>query len=392
MMNVARRWLFLILAAAVLCAFLPGRDTRADRPVPVRLTLTVSAGEQADLYSRLDIDSRSITRAIVRAKKERVPEPSVLPDVTVRIQAGSGAEQRYRLEPSGHLWNESAGERLVLPDAAAIRLLSYAEGLRSRHYGKLVDWDEANKLIPRKSYFSITDLESGLTFRVQRRAGSDHADVQPLTKEDTRIMKRIYDNHWSWRRRAILVRNASGLFAASMNGMPHGGDGIPGNNFSGHFCVHFYRSTTHKSDTPDLEHQLMVHKAAGLVRSFLDAAAPDVLAESFVTAMAYKDAELIRQAGAGLDQAKLREWLDRMEEVQSIRIVKPLKEEQDARPRSAGDADKKSSLTAEVQTQIAVQRKGGKNCRTAYAFSYARESADAPWRLKDIVIAETSRS
>lgn len=82
-------------------------------------------------------------------------------------------------------------ERLILPKEAADKLLTYGEALRKHHYGKIIPWEEAQRLVPRKSFFSVTDLESGLTFHVQRRAASDHADIQPLTKDDTKIMKQV---------------------------------------------------------------------------------------------------------------------------------------------------------------------------------------------------------
>ncbi|MGR3763961.1 hypothetical protein [Rossellomorea sp. NS-SX7] len=129
-------------------------------------------------------------------------------------------------------------------------------------------WHTVNEMIPNKSFFTIIDVETGLSFNVQRRAGSKHADVQPLTREDTKIMKRIYGGEWSWDRRAILVQYNDSLIPASMNGMPHGAGALQ-NGFPGHFCVHFYGSTTHKTPTPDLAHKLMILKAGGELHRYL---------------------------------------------------------------------------------------------------------------------------
>ena len=53
-------------------------------------------------------------------------------------------------------------------------------------------------------------------------------------------MKTIYQGKWSWQRKAIIVELEDGRrLAASMHGMPHGAGAIRGNNFNGHFCVHF---------------------------------------------------------------------------------------------------------------------------------------------------------
>ena len=57
-------------------------------------------------------------------------------------------------------------------------------------------------------------------------------------------MKTIYNGKWSWKRRAILIITHDQLLAASMHGMPHGAGALK-NGFPGHFCVHFYGSTTH---------------------------------------------------------------------------------------------------------------------------------------------------
>src|SRR4051812_12153438 len=70
---------------------------------------------------------------------------------------------------------------------------------------EMLPWEEVNKLIPKKTTFTIIDVETGLTFTVQRRAGTQHADVQPLTTKDTQMMKKIYHNKWSWNRRAIII-------------------------------------------------------------------------------------------------------------------------------------------------------------------------------------------
>ena len=116
---------------------------------------------------------------------------------------------------------------------------------------EMLPWKKVNAILPNQSKFEIIDVESGLVFKVQRRAGSQHADVQPLTKEDTQIMKKIYQNQWSWKRRAIIVLIEDQMIAASMHGMPHGAGALP-NNFPGHFCVHFSGSITHRLKNEDL--------------------------------------------------------------------------------------------------------------------------------------------
>jgi len=131
-------------------------------------------------------------------------------------------------------------------------------------YGELLPWEEVKKIFPLMGYATVIDFDTRLSFRVQRRAGHDHADVQPLTREDTAVMKKIYKGRWSWERKAILVEINGRRIAASMHGMPHGAGAIQKNQFPGHFCIHFYNSLTH-SHNMDPDHMRMVLRAAGKV-------------------------------------------------------------------------------------------------------------------------------
>ena len=74
-------------------------------------------------------------------------------------------------------------------------------------------------------------------------------------------MKSIYGGSWSWRRRAILILYNGHVYAASMNGMPHGTTTIS-NGFDGHFCIHFKNSKTHGTKKVDPDHQSAVTSAS----------------------------------------------------------------------------------------------------------------------------------
>jgi hypothetical protein len=335
--------------------------------------LIVRSSPNAVYETRLDMEDTTIARALKNAKKEVSSFSPYLTDIYITLTQGQ-QEIYYRLEQSGNLWNTAESELLILPKKISSKLLNAASILKSHHYGKLIAWEDAELILPRKSIFSIKDIETGLSFRVQRRAGSDHADVQPLTKEDTKIMKQIYDGHWSWKRKAILVYSDDMQIAASMNGKPHGGDGIPGNDFSGHFCVHFLNSTTHRSVIPDLAHQLMVQKAAGNLRPFFDSASPQLLAESLVEAMDHKDSEMIRLVTEGATFEKSGLLFQELNSLLSIRTVKQLKLEQN------------ETLIAKVELEVEIQRKGRTKQIVAYQFIFNRQSAQTPWCILDFFI------
>ncbi|CAH0347111.1 hypothetical protein [Bacillus sp. CECT 9360] len=65
---------------------------------------------------------------------------------------------------------------------------------------EMLSWEKVNELLPNHSKFTIIDSETGLQFKVQRRAGKMHLDAQPLSRKVTAIMKKIYNGRWSWKR------------------------------------------------------------------------------------------------------------------------------------------------------------------------------------------------
>jgi hypothetical protein len=158
--------------------------------------------------------------------------------------------------------------------------------------GEILPWSKADKLIPKGSKFTVIDVTTGHQFKVQRRAGNKHADVQPLTEKDTKMMKKIYRGSWSWKRRSILILVDDQLLAASMHGMPHGAGALQ-NGFPGHFCIHFWGSTTHKTKHSDLAHKLMILKAGGRLESYLRALEPEEVIYVFETAINNRDKDIL---------------------------------------------------------------------------------------------------
>jgi len=125
-----------------------------------------------------------------------------------------------------------------------------------------LDWFNGKQnVIPRGATYEVKDVATGKVFKVRRWAGANHIDAEPLTASDTAIMKSVYGGSWSWARRAVLVKYNGHVYAASMNGMPHGTTTISNNNFNGHFCIHFYKSRTHETNKVDAAHQNAVARA-----------------------------------------------------------------------------------------------------------------------------------
>ena len=113
------------------------------------------------------------------------------------------------------------------------------------------------------AYAIVTDVATGISYRVKRVGGYNHTDVEPATAFDTWQMYRIYGEEWAWTRHAVLVTLSDGTtLAGSANGMPHGESHISGNNMNGHTCIHFLNSRTHGSDKMDAAHQSAIRAAA----------------------------------------------------------------------------------------------------------------------------------
>lgn len=227
------------------------------------------------------------TEAAVRAfqRQEKLVADGVAGPVTLqRLAEASGRERRlvhrvsrgdtvygiahrYGTSPAevaaaNHLDDPASirpGQRLVIPLAAAE---GRGEAPRRRGQAELVPWPEASRLFPNGAEGRVTDVRTGLAFRVRRIQGTNHADCVPLTHEDTAALRVVYGGHWSWERHAVVVETGGRRLAASINGYPHG-RGLPERNgFPGHFCIHFYGSRTHGTKVQDPDHQAAVLAAA----------------------------------------------------------------------------------------------------------------------------------
>lgn len=193
-------------------------------------------------------------------------------------------------------------------------------------YGQCLNWSEVNLIIPKFAVFTVADLDSGQEFCVQRRGGYLHTDVQPLTAVDTAVMKKIYSGKWSWKRRAVTVQMDDGIkIAASMNGMPHGQGAIQGNQFNGHFCIHFAGSRTHGRKKVDLAHQIMIWKSSNTLDKQLKSLSAEKTIEVFFTAINQGDKKVSTKIIASQDEIC---W-EKLKDIEYLRVNAIVKLNQD---------------------------------------------------------------
>ncbi|URM34440.1 hypothetical protein LLY41_08630 [Cytobacillus firmus] len=231
---------------------------------------------------------------------------------------------------------------------------------------EMLPWEKVNGILPKYSKFTVLDVETGKKFKVQRRAGSHHADVQPLNAEETKIMKSIYGGKWSWKRRAIIVINGNQWIAASMHGMPHGGGALK-NNFPGHFCIHFFGSTTHRTNFMDLSHKLMILKAAGKLEGYLNNANPYEVISAFMAGLKQQDSRIVQSIS--LQPLAWNKVLPRIENVRlSAMPVLP-----------AEDLTDELSMEVPVEADWFIKNRGRQHFRGS--INLVRFSQADPWKV-----------
>ena len=127
---------------------------------------------------------------------------------------------------------------------------------------ELLPWSYVRTFLPTGVPLQITDVRTGITYWISAFSLGNHADVEPLTAEDTAAKFLTRDGRWSWDTRPVWVHVGDRTIAASINGMPHAGSNIAGNNMNGHICLHFYGSRTHnRSLNHERSHQASVQEA-----------------------------------------------------------------------------------------------------------------------------------
>ncbi|WP_088043320.1 hypothetical protein [Bacillus sp. EAC] len=233
---------------------------------------------------------------------------------------------------------------------------------------EIQNWEAVNKLLPKYSKFTVVDVESGKSFDVQRRAGSRHADVQPLTREDTKIMKEIYDGNWSWRRRAVLILAQDSLIPASMHGMPHGAGSLQ-NGFRGHFCIHFLGSTTHRTGKSDINHHVMILKAAGRIDEYMNNLSPSQLLNVLFVTIKNGDKGLAKNIAIS-NQKNIKKELKKIEKIEAIQWA--LLQTKETEPYS---------IATEIPVKVNLFIRDIGLIRTKLSFTLVRTSPLSPWKV-----------
>lgn len=198
-------------------------------------------------------------------------------------------QKRYTLEPDGIAGNQTIGKINSL--FRRTTLVTTSRGGSSRGETaknseiQLLPWfGKVDGIYKIGDAATVTDVETGLKMQIKRTFGTNHADVETLTAEDTAILKKAAGGPWNWTRRPVIVEIGRYRIAGSLTAMPHAGrddkpalanvsgrsggygygenlDAVKNNDMDGQFDIHFYGSKTHATNRVDEAHQEAIQKA-----------------------------------------------------------------------------------------------------------------------------------
>lgn len=109
---------------------------------------------------------------------------------------------------------------------------------------KLLHWyTDVKPVLRGKKSIYVYDPASGYSFTLHLYSLGRHADVEPMTAQDTANMMAAFGGKAYWEPvKFVYVKLPNGVWTvATMHNVAHGGQSIKDNNFNGQNCIHFLR-------------------------------------------------------------------------------------------------------------------------------------------------------
>lgn len=240
-------------------------------------TITPNPGTSTDptptTYPTLRLGSTGadVTRLVTALKEKGYYVGDVIDSYTSAVRSAVIAFQKANgLEVDGIAGQKTQsalyGTTVVVPGQVVV------DGM-TLYPAEKIDWYTGGiqQLWAKGASYKIYDVYTGIVWTARYYNGARHADVEPLTKEDTAKLCKIYgvskasdiNSHDHWQRRPCLVTIGNRTFACSLYGVPHGdNDGaIKDNDLYGVLCLHFVNSEIHESGLVDSNHQKAIEYA-----------------------------------------------------------------------------------------------------------------------------------
>ena len=149
--------------------------------------------------------------------------------------AGSGT---YKV-----LYSDSAKDASTASSGATNSGAATSGSGPSKSQVKLMHWyNEVKPLLKGQKSIYVYDPATGYSFTLHLYSLGRHADVEPMTAQDTANMMAAFGGVETWTPKFVYVKLPNGEWtAATMHNVAHGGQSIKDNNFNGQNCVHFLR-------------------------------------------------------------------------------------------------------------------------------------------------------
>lgn len=137
----------------------------------------------------------------------------------------SGNAKPFEADQNG---SDSSSTTIAGPNGSRVQLLHWFKDVKPtlRNGQRLEAYDPA----------------TGISWTLRIMSCGRHADVEPLTAEDTAAMFQAFGGKEDWGPKVVYVKLPDGRWSiAATHNVAHGGQTIGDNNFNGQNCVHFLR-------------------------------------------------------------------------------------------------------------------------------------------------------
>ncbi|WP_418789971.1 hypothetical protein [Phosphitispora sp. TUW77] len=257
-----------------------------------------------EFESSWEITESDVIKRIARGVKDASEIKGAAPEDVIIMKLFSQKETKVYSFASPEVIYDIVGGRCLKPSAELHGLLNIAaRELRLRSpYGELLDWDKVQQHFLPGEKVKICDLDSKKSFMAVRKGGYSHADIQPISENDSNIIREIFGGNWSWKKRAVVVRDGEVKFAAVLTGMPHLQNGE-----SGCFDLRLPLSCDLNKDD-SMACRMMYYKASGKLDEMLQEAGPSEIILLLFTAIDQRDwqsARMMLTSLEGADRDKL---------------------------------------------------------------------------------------
>lgn len=128
--------------------------------------------------------------------------------------------------------------------------------------GALSNWESIGTQFSVSAEVTVTDLYTGQTYSVTRTGGVNCAQVVTTGTEDFATYTETFGGGESWEHRSVLVRVGAATYAASIFGMPTGGQALNDSGMKGYTILYFNNSKTDILSFPDEEARVALTRAA----------------------------------------------------------------------------------------------------------------------------------